>query len=327
MDAVLWTGDGTSNRTISTNFNPDFLWIKPRSLAESNSLFDKIRGDGVRLVTNSTSAESNITWAKLISNGFQVDDTTFNNSSATFVGWHWLANGSGLSNTSGSITSTVSANTTAGFSVVTFSNPTTGSTIGHGLGVAPKMMIVKDRGNVSNWQVYHASLGNNANLRLNLTDAQNTPSNLWDTTTPTSTVFTFGSGFAGSYSYVVYCWAEIAGFSKFGSYTGNGSADGPFVYLGFRPKFVIFKDYSNAHSWVMVDSSRNTYNVAGDYLRAESSAAENATYSVANNTAVDFLSNGFKLRNAGVNSGENNGSSNYIYMAFAENPFKNANAR
>jgi hypothetical protein len=127
---------------------------------------------------------------------------------------------------------------------------------------------------------------------------------------------------------VAYCWAEIAGYSKFGSYTGNGvNGNGPFVYCGFRPKFVIFRDYSNAHSWILIDSSRNTYNVAGDYLRAESSAVENATYSVANNTAVDFLSNGFKLRNAAVNSGENNGSSNYIYMAFAENPFKNANAR
>ena len=242
----------------------------------------------------------------------------------------WKGGNGTSSNTSGTITSTVSVNTTAGFSVVTYTGTGANATVGHGLGVAPKMIIVKDRGTTDVWMVYHSSLGATKYIVLNLTSAAATLSTVWNNTEPTSSVFSVGTVAdtnRNTFNLVAYCFAEIAGFSKFGSYTGNGSTDGPFVYLGFRPKFVIFKDYSNAHSWIMVDSSRNTYNVAGDYLRAESTAAENATYSVANNTAVDFLSNGFKLRNAGVNSGENNGSSNYIYMAFAENPFKNSNAR
>jgi hypothetical protein len=249
------------------------------------------------------------------------------------VGWQWQAGqGSTSSNTSGSITSTVSVNTTAGFSIVTYTgNNTSGATVGHGLGVVPAMVICKNRSagiGSGAWPVWHKSLtGGTYYLFLNTTAAQSNTNNNF-TATPTSTVLNLGtSDTNNTATMVAYCFAEIAGFSKFGSYAGNSSTDGPFIYLGFRPKFVIFKDYSNAHSWVMVDSSRNTYNVAGDYLRAESSAVENATYSVANNTAVDFLSNGFKLRNAAVNSGENNGSSNYLYMAFAEHPFKNSNAR
>jgi hypothetical protein len=334
MDATLYTGNGsTQTITNASAFKPDLVWVKSRAGTSGNSynlLYDSIRGAGIFLSSNTTGADtgnSGDLLSSFNSNGFSVNNTLLgganpsaNGSGTTFVGWQWQAGqGTNTTNTAGSITSTVSVNTTAGFSVVTFSNPTTGSTIGHGLGVAPKMMIVKDRGSVSNWQVYHASLGNNANLRLNLTDAQSTPSNLWNTTTPTSTVFTFGSGFAGSYSYVVYCWAEIAGFSKFGSYTGNGSADGTFVYLGFRPEFIMVKKTNTGNSWVIEDSSRSPFNVVDDYLVAEGSAAE-ATSSQVN---IDFLSNGFKLRSAFdiVNAGD------YIYMAFAEHPFKNSNAR
>jgi hypothetical protein len=343
MDATLYTGTGVSNTVVNQGqFKPDLVWMKARNAAQWNLLFDSVRGVGKWLTSNNTTAE--VTDATSLtafnSNGFAVStdpavsaDTGWNASGNTMVGWQWQAGqGSTSSNTSGSITSTVSVNTTAGFSIVTYTgNNTSGATVGHGLGVVPAMVICKNRSagiGSGAWPVWHKSLtGGTYYLFLNTTAAQSNTNNNF-TATPTSTVLNLGtSDTNNTATMVAYCFAEIAGFSKFGSYAGNSSTDGPFIYLGFRPKFVIFKDYSNAHSWVMVDSSRNTYNVAGDYLRAESSAVENATYSVANNTAVDFLSNGFKLRNAAVNSGENNGSSNYLYMAFAEHPFKNSNAR
>ncbi len=297
-----------------------------------------MRGTNRNLYSNSTSAEVLVDpngWVSAFnSNGFTVTDggTSGGNvkaNSSNYVAWQWKA-GSITTNTSGSITSTISTNATAGFSIVTYTNSAGRAThtVGHGLGVAPRMFFIKTRSATADWVVYHASLGATQAVYLNQTLAAQTSSTFFNNTAPTSTVMTLGSGLSDAgVTIVAYCWAEIAGFSRFGSYTGNGSTDGTFIYTGFRPKFVIFKDYSNAHSWIMVDSSRNTYNVAGDYLRAESSAVENATYSVANNTAVDFLSNGFKLRNAAVNSGENNGSSNYLYMAFAEHPFKNSLAR
>jgi len=346
MDATLWSGTGVSGLSITNAalFKPDLVWMKGRNLASQNNvLVDSVRGANQTLLSNTTDAQAAISSiAGFNSNGFVISGTANNGysggtSGLNYVAWQWQAGqGSTSSNTSGSITSTVSVNATAGFSVVTYTgNGSSGATFGHGLGVAPRMVIVKIRNTTDNWRVGHAFMNGgtnpwNYNLTLNQTNAQQLNSTVWNNTAPTSTLVTLGNDSsvnASSSTYVAYCWAEIAGFSAFGSYTGNASTDGPFVYLGFRPKFVIFRDYSNAHSWILIDSSRNTYNVAGDYLRAESSAVENATYSVANNTAVDFLSNGFKLRNAAVNSGENNGSSNYIYMAWAENPFKNANAR
>jgi len=343
MDATLWTGNGSLSRTITNaaGFKPDLIWNKDRTTAYSHRIVDSVRGVRKELYSNTTEQELD-QWStygsvnSFDSNGFTL---TTGGTAGNFisnlngdaqVAWQWQAGqGSTSSNTSGSITSTVSVNTTAGFSIVTYTgNGSSPVTIGHGLGVAPKFIIIKDRSVVSSWVVQHTSLGWTQGF-LGITTAAASTSTLFsNNTAPTSSVFTVG-GYSNNNTenYVAYCWAEIAGYSKFGSYAGNSSTDGPFIYLGFRPKFVIFKDYSNAHSWIMVDSSRNTYNVAGDYLRAESSAVENATYSVANNTAVDFLSNGFKLRNAAVNSGENNGSSNYLYMAWAENPFKNSNAR
>ena len=336
MDATLYTGTGTSQVIVNqAQFKPDFVWMKGRSNVRNNNLYDSVRGTTKELNSNTTGAETtNATGLTAFnSNGWTIgSDGGINTSSETYVGWQWQAGqGSTSSNTSGTITSTVSVNTTAGFSILTYTgNGSAGATIGHSLGVAPSWVIVKRRNSSGDdWLHYHTSLGATKSIAFD-TGAAITSSTRWNNTAPSSTLITLGTstGVNGSgATYVAYCWAEIAGFSKFGSYAGNSSTDGTFVYLGFRPKFVIFKDYSNAHSWIMVDSSRNTYNVAGDYLRAESSAVENATYSVANNTAVDFLSNGFKLRNAGVNSGENNGSSNYLYMAFAENPFKNSNAR
>jgi hypothetical protein len=198
----------------------------------------------------------------------------------------------------------------------------TGATIGHGLGVAPKMIILKTRSNTQNWPVYHASIGNTGFVTLNTTAATTTNIGAFNNTSPTSTVFTIGDPgyfYTSGYTYVAYCWAEIAGFSKFGSYTGNGSADGPFVYCGFRPKYIMYKRTDATQSWIPMDTSRSPFNVADKFLIANNSDSEYT------GTILDMLSNGFKVREAGTQTNANGGT--YIFMAFAENPFKNANAR
>jgi hypothetical protein len=252
-----------------------------------------------------------------------------NTSAATYVGWQWQAGqGSSTSNTNGSITSTVSVNATAGFSVVTYTGTGTTGTVGHGLGVAPKMIILKARNQADSWLVYHSGLPTPATntIILESTGAVQTSSLNWNSTNPTSSVFSVYNPGSGGYSngngytYVAYCWAEIAGFSKFGSYTGNGSTDGVFVYTGFRPKYLMIKVTNAVNEWIVVDSARATYNVIGNYLLASTSGAEDSGYQL-----VDFLSNGFKMRNSF--GGWNGSGENIIYMAFAENPFKNANAR
>ena len=226
-----------------------------------------------------------------------------------------------VSNTDGSITSTVSANPTAGFSVVTHTGTGGVGTIGHGLGVAPAMFISKNRVNgATNWHVYHQSVGNTKALFLNTTDAAITSVNYFNNTSPTDTVFTLASAINLANTYVTYCFAEVEGYSKFGSYTGNGSTDGPFAYLGFRPRFIMTKrtDAAGPH-WVVLDSARDTYNPDTSALIPSLSDAESTGY------LVDFLSNGFKVKNTGT--GTNTSGGTYIYMAFAENPFKNSLAR
>jgi hypothetical protein len=261
------------------------------------------------------------------SGGFTVGtNTTYNNLAATYVGWQWNAGGSTVTNTSGTISAQVRANATAGFSVVTYTgNGTSGATVGHGLGVAPAMMIIKLRNSTENWPVYHknqnASPANGCTY-LSLTNAYAAFTGIFNNTVPTSSVFTLGNNAqtnGNTNTYVAYCFAAVAGYSAFGSYTGNGSADGPFTYLGFRPRFIMFKRTDSTGSWFMEDSSRGTYNVMGPELYAESSAAE------ATSNRLDFLSNGFKMRAA--NAGDNANGGTYIYMAFAENPFKLSLAR
>ncbi len=246
--------------------------------------------------------------------------------STNYVLWAWNANsGSTSSNTSGSITSTVSVNTTAGFSIATFNIGASGAkTVGHGLGVKPAMLIFKDRSNANNWLVWHQSYSNQAQGHqvLNATSAVVNDATIWNNTAPTSTVasITSGYGFGANANVVMYAWAEIAGFSKFGSYTGNGSADGPFVYTGFRPKFILWKSSTDgARNWSVFDSSRNTYNVTNSYLLPNLSNAEGTS------DACDFLSNGFKWRS--TDAGSNGSGQTFIYMAFAENPLKNSLAR
>jgi hypothetical protein len=326
MDATTYSAASPTNRVIvnQAQFRPDLVWIKSRSQAYSHYLFDSNRGTSAgALSSNNTSVQNWDTGTQLSSfnsNGYTISSgDAISDTSA--VAWQWQAGqGSNTTNTQGSITSTVSVNATAGFSVATFTGTGANATIGHGLGVAPRMFIVKTRSGAADWVVYHASVGNTAGLYLNQTAASTTSSAFFNNTSPTSSVFTLGSGVVGNgVTAVAYCWAEIAGFSKFGSYTGNNSTDGVFVYTGFRPKYVLIKNYTSAgNNWAVYDGARNTYNVEDAYLRPNTSGAE-STYA-----GLDFVSNGFKLRNTDSSI---NDTSSYIYMAFAENPFKNSNAR
>jgi hypothetical protein len=324
FDAVTRNGFGSSGGSVtSLNFQPDFWWEKARSTASNHTLIDSIRGVTKELYSNLTNAES--TGSNFLtsfnSNGFTMGSNDWG-TSTTLVDWVWKAGGSGgVTNTAGSITSTVSANTSAGFSIATFTgNGTGGATVGHGLGVTPSMVIVKKRSGVADWAVQHISLGANASLRLNGSDATaNEP--WWNSTTPSSTVFTLGSSNTINQSgetFVAYCFAPVAGYSAMGSYTGNGSDDGTFVFTGFRPRFLMVKRTDTTSDWVVIDSARNTYNAAGTFLYPNLSNAEDVT------TRIDFVSNGFKWR---TTAGCNNSGSTWIYMAVAENPFKYAVAR
>ena len=337
MDATLYTGNGSTQVVVNQGqFKPDAIWIKTRSAgAYNHHLIDSVRGVTKNLRPNLTGAEDTVTdqVTAINSNGFTLGkdtagpaDSEVNVNGNTYVGWQWQAGqGSTSSNTQGSITSTVSVNTTAGFSVVTYTGTGANATVGHGLGVAPKMIFFKQRsgGTARAWQVYHVAMGNGGGAYLNQTNAYSADATAFNNTSPTSSVFSLGSSIYPNQSgspIVAYCWAEIAGFSKFGSYTGNGSTDGPFIYTGFRPKFVMIKRTDATDDWVILDTSRNTYNVMGNELYPDLSSAEGTGYS-----SFDYLSNGFKNRSTGTRFNANGGT--YIYMAFAENPFKNANAR
>jgi len=326
MIPVTYTGNG-GYQFINPGFTPDLIWIKSRSGGSSHIVGDRIRGIRTYLSTNTTTGDTTNTGVLPIIGtfGFATGNSFLTNESGeSYVAWVWSADGtSGSSNTDGTITSTVSANTDSGFSVVTYTGNGTNSTVGHGLGSAPKVLISKNRSSAINWGMYHDSLGATKFMRLNTTDAVATSTAVYPTA-PDASVCYVGTGTGVNTSgddYVFYCFAEVEGFSKFGSYTGNGSADGPFVYTGFRPAFVLIKATNvSGVSWVIHDTSRRTYNYHGEELYPNSSgAAANAS-----TERLDILSNGFKLR---TTANSLNGSYNYIYMAFAENPFKQSLAR
>jgi hypothetical protein len=324
----LWTGNGsTGSRAITgLGFKPDWVWWKNRTTAKWHQVFDSNRGADKALSTNATDAEDasggyggegSVT--SFDSDGYTLQGGVGNNENGSaIVGWAWQAGqGTNSSNTAGTITSTVSANTTSGFSIVTSGVSTSAFTVGHGLGVAPAMMISKTRNVADSWYVYHQSLAATESLRLNTTGAVTTGG--FNGTRPTSTVLTLGGFGSSSYTNVVYCFAAVAGYSAFGSYTGNGSTDGPFVFLGFRPRYIMRKRTDTTAYWVVFDTARNTYNVVGEDLYPNDSLAGS------NDFVMDILSNGFKIRGTGANINANGGT--YIYMAFAENPFKYALAR
>jgi hypothetical protein len=343
-----WTGDNANPRTITgIGFQPDFTWIKCRSNGALHRLHDAVRGSEKILYSDSTIAEAATdadgTISAFTSDGFTLQGSTsaqnVNLSPRTYVAWNWNAGGSNQTISVGqyatspanvpSIASTVRANTTSGFSIVTASaSGTSPVTVGHGLGVAPSMVIGRVRNNTANWYVYHSSFSAQDYLVLNSAAAKATSSNIWDAA-PTLTVFTIGNpqngwngGTAGSYNYVAYCFAPVAGYSAFGSYTGNGSStDGVFIYLGFRPRYVLIKRTNTTENWHVMDTSRNPYNYMDLSLYPNLPNSEVPT----SGHAIDFLSNGIKMRN--TNTGYNASGSTYIYAAFAESPFKYSLAR
>ncbi len=338
FDVKLYTGTGSSQSITGLGFSPNFLWFKNRSGANSHALFDTVRGRASGLISDSTGAEQTSSAGNDLSSfdstGFTVGTPQNFNSpninGGSIVAWAWDAGeGSAVTNTQGSISSQVRANASAGFSIVTYTGTGANATVGHGLGVAPSFVIVKSRSNTTDWQGYHIALGQNYTIQLQSTSAAINVSNYWNGGVSSTTFGINGSydgiNFSG-YTYVAYCFAPVVGYSSFGSYTGNGAtgwpnADGPFIYLGFRPRFVLWKCTSQVENWVIYDSARETYNFVNDKLLPNSSAAESTN----NNHEIDFLSNGFKIRN---NNGEfNQNAGTYIYAAFAESPFNYSRAR
>ena len=336
MDVVLYSGNNSTQSITSLAFNPDMVWSKCRNVGRSHRLSDVIRGSNVDLYTDTTASDNfygsgSIT--AFTANGFNLDNSAssqYNTSGETYVSWCWDAGTSTVSNTAGSITSQVRANATAGFSIATLTTQSSGTgTFGHGLNAAPAFYIVKTRGISSNWWCYHSSLSTSQSsaIALNLTNATVGSTSLWNNTAPTSTVISLGSDWAGSLTLVAYAFAPVVGYSSMGSYVGNASADGPMVYLGFRPRFVIIKCSSTSNSytnWDINDSARNTYNAADNTLCANLSDQENSGN--IGGQPLDFLANGFKIRQA-TSSSKNLSGQTYIYAAFAENPFQYARAR
>ena len=327
FETKLWAGNGSSQNITGLDFQPDWVWIKSRTDTRKHNVYDSVRGVQKRIVPNSSVAEDTASGLTAFgTNGFTVgSETDTNGSGRNFVGWSWKAGGSASSNSAGSITSSVSANQDAGFSIVTYTGGGGNATVGHGLGVAPGMMIIKNRSASQNWVVYHQSIGNTKNLYLNNTDATNTTSGWFNNTSPTSTVFTIGNDGAVSgngNNLVAYCFAEKQGYSKFGSYTGNGSTDGTFVYTGFKPAFTLIKrtDSATGGSWILFDNKRGT-NVINpvDVVLAASNNQTEADWGTTFD--CDYLSNGFKWRFNGTAGYNNASGATYIYMAFAENPF------
>ena len=335
FDSLLYVGDTSGNLTVTgLEFEPDFVWIKCRETTDNDQAFDTMRGftNGRRLFPNSNDAEAtNGSQYGMISTqngGFTVGAGPFeaNRDGDNHVAWNWKAGGSSSSNSDGTITSSVSANTTAGFSIITYTgNGTADATIGHGLGVSPSALIVKKRSGTDNWQVYWIGAGTERNGYLNLDNGFNTPAqeDIWGTNVPTSTKFYLGTDTATNASgstYVAYVFSGVEGYSKFGEYEGIGGTDGPFVYTGFRPSFVMIKNFdSSSRWWVMKTSKIPGYNPHAPALFSNNSNAET------NESSIDILSNGFKVRNNGSYTNENN--STHMYMAFAEHPLKYANAR
>jgi hypothetical protein len=320
FNTILYTGTGSSLNVTGLNFKPDWVWTKFRSASNSHYIFDAVRGTNKVIFSDGTYTEATISDGlnSFNSDGFTLGtNVNVNQNGTTFVSWNWLGANTTVSNTSGTITSTVSANTTSGFSIVSYTgNGTSGATVGHGLGVAPKMIIVKNRTRVDAWPVDCRAVS--GIMYLNETGALGSYGSTepFVSTAPTSTVFSLGSAGNTNFntsSLIAYCFAEIKGFSKFGSYTGNGSSNGTFVYTGFKPAFVMVKSTGAGANWLMQNNKTLGYNPSNAELYANLTNAEVTA------DRADLLSNGFKAR---INSGENNSSGvTYIYMAFAENPF------
>ena len=323
FNTKLYAGTGSAgNAQTGINFQPDFVWLKNTDNGTgSHGLFDAVRGVSKRIKSDDTVVEATYAGVSSFdSDGFTLG-TSWNQSSTNFVSWNWKANGAGSANTDGSINTTAtSANTTAGFSIVKYTGTGSNATIGHGLGVAPKMIIVKNLTDARSWGVYHASLGATQGIDLDGTGAAGSASTYWNNTAPTTSVFSIGTAnnTGAAQTYVAYCFAEKTGFSKFMGWSGNGETDGTFLYTGFKPAFFMYKVATGTTGgWGMLDNKRDTINPVDNTLSANSNSAQ------ADDHDVDFLSNGLKIRSAGGNI--NMSGATYIGMAFAEAPLVGSN--
>jgi hypothetical protein len=327
FQTTLYTGNSSDgheiNQSGNSTFTPGLVWIKDRLAANQHHLFDQVRGVykrlTIRLASEDTQTDQLVSFD---SDGFTLDDDAAVlaiNRGNNYVAWQWKANGTGSSNTDGSLTSTASANTTSGFSIVSYTGTGANATVGHGLGVTPSLIIVKNRDASDAWQVYHSGVASDAEtdyLVLNTTAAVADNVNRWNDTAPTSSVFSLGNAVevnTNTEDYIAYVFAEVEGFSKFGAYTGNGNANGSFVWCGLRPAWVMIKRTNSTSNWTIFDNQREGYNVDNDRLRANTLDTETTT------DYVDILSNGFKLRSSDADVNASSGT--YIFMAFAEHPF------
>ena len=336
---TLWTGSGTSSGRSITNdanagdFKPDWLWIKPRTgtNAAHHQLYDSSRGVSKSLRSNADAAEIASSAYGHVSafdtNGFTSvagsnNNENLNENSSTFVAWQWKCNGgTKADNDDGSVTVNLQVNQEAGFSIGTYTGTGSQLTLGHGLGAVPKLHITKKLNAADAWNVYHESIGNTHGLRLNNADAKE-DFGFYGDTSPTSSVFTVGGVTdndrlnTNGGSYVFYSFAEKQGYSRFGSYVGNANANGTFVYLGFKPAWVLIKKSSAGENWSIVDNKRSPFNVMDERLVPNSSAVEESNQG--GGDSIDFVSNGFKCRDG---AGQFNDANTYVYMAFAEHPF------
>ena len=322
FNTKLYTGNGSTQSITGVGFQPDWSWFKVRSEVGSHRLVDAVRGNTKYLFSNGDDAEATVTTnvTSFDSDGFSLGNGSINENTRTYASWNWLASNTTASNTDGSITSTISANTTSGFSIVSYSGGGSfGDTVGHGLGSVPAMIIVKCTSASSDWYIWQKNMGANDNqfMAFNSSALQTSGATIFDVSAMSSTTFTLGTNIdvnGSGRTFVAYCFADVKGFSKFGSYVGNGNADGTFVYTGFKPAFIIVKRLNNTQSWYMLDNKRNTFNPEDKYLVTDNSNEE-STF-----TFCDFLSNGFKARVDNTGTGFNFSGDTYIYMAFAEEP-------
>ena len=324
MQVITYTGNGTS-QFIYVGFKTDFFWFKSRSTTGDNKLVDTVRGISQGLISNTISAETT-DYNGILSVtdvGFNIgSNSAYNSNGVTYVVWCWKAGGTAFTNTEGSIQSVVSANKSAGFSIVTYTGTGVNANIGHGLDDAPKFIIIKNRLTAQSGFVYHYEIGPNNYMILDATNAASASSTAFNNTAANTKVFSVGTSTIGNQNLagqVAYCWAEIPGYSKFGKYVGNGEVNGIFVHLGFSPKFILIKRSSDATNWRILDTTRDPFNVVSKEIYPNLSSAE------ANFVTLDVVSNGFKIRNN--DAAYNTAGGTYVYAAFAENPFQNANAR
>jgi len=346
FNTVTYTGNvdhssaNGSQAITGVGFQPDWVWIKPRTLgysAGSHNLTDSVRGAGVGLFSDLNSAEYDYgtsanggTVIAFGSDGFTLGGASqVNEDSNTYVAWNWLAGGTASSNSDGSITSSVSVNTTAGFSIVSYTGTGSNATIGHGLGSAPQVVLLKERNGSNNWIMSHQPLSDSLSdftrfLTLNSNGAVSGAGNvLFQSSAFTSSVFNVGTSAASngsSQTFIAYCFAEKTGFSKFGKYTGNASVDGPYAYLGFEPAWVLIKRTDSSDNWMLYDNKRDTENPLTVALNADTSGAQFTT-----SNTLDFLSTGFKLKSTEATTNASGGT--FIYMAFAQNPFVTAGTK